>query len=702
MERSSRKKSNNSKYQRRVIFNSTTFNSKLFIKLAGNIIHPSIVCVQTLKYERENRKAGEIERALPWLKTFPDLMNFINLKETPESSNKLLTELTWLLFYRYYKKNITFKKAAEKGEYFFILLSGKMLKLDMIFHRENLTVEEYLIYLFKMKLTREKEILKRCRILNSIYADIDGENLMQFCKENPQFNYYKLKERAKKEINELGFKLEDFQEGKKSNQYIFSIDNYLKISEVKKDTKNINNILATPKFYIGSYEKVGYITKGMILGNLTNELVIDNSTYITVDNCDILYLNKRNSNLKKMYEMIIEKKTRILSEIKNSFFIFRKITENSYLNEVIPYFDYKLYHKGDKIFVQGSFYEGIYLIKSGKVGLYFNSSLIEISSYISNIKNSLKDFKNFISSIKMFKQQNFTESELIKSSVDQTILPSEKKDLYTSKKYELLEIPEFSIFGTSELYNYETGLYYFSTECLTNEAVIYFLPKKYYIDLLKKEHPVYTAVAETVETKAKFIIEKLKLIIKQYENNKLKKNSRNHSENKEESYPMTNFTIFNNYKKSIKSLMRKNNNNYPGLKLFTKMNEKTYEFPLLLKDKYNLNKNILTETIKDSNIGYYKSLRDKIINNSLIKKEAKTINNNINININKFLKNNNRHRNKTFEEKLFMNKTGFNFRKKIKLSLPSNFPFDVRNEFPTIVKNKIKNYNIRPIYTVVK
>ena len=144
----------------------------------------------------------------------------------------------------------------------------------MVFKRDHLTLEEYLIYLFKMKLIKEKEILRRCRILNNFYADIDGENLTKFCNENPQFNYDKLKARAKKEIIELGFKLEDFQDNKK-DKYIYSVDNYIKIAEVKKDTKDINNILATPKFYIGSYQKVGYITKGMAIGNLTKETFID-------------------------------------------------------------------------------------------------------------------------------------------------------------------------------------------------------------------------------------------------------------------------------------------------------------------------------------------------------------------------------------------------------------------------------------------
>ena len=109
------------KYSKRVIFNSRTFNSKLFLKLTSAYIDPSIVCIQTLRYEQENRKLSEIEKAIPWLRTIPDLNKFINLKENPDSSRKLLIELTWILFYKYYKKNIILKKAAENEELFYIL-----------------------------------------------------------------------------------------------------------------------------------------------------------------------------------------------------------------------------------------------------------------------------------------------------------------------------------------------------------------------------------------------------------------------------------------------------------------------------------------------------------------------------------------------------------------------------------------------------
>ena len=71
-----------------------------------------------------------------------------------------------------------------------------------------------------------------------------------------------------------------------------------------------------------------------------------------------------------------------------------------------------------------------------------------------------------------------------------------------------------------------------------------------------------------------------------------------------------------------------------------------------------------------------------------------------NINITGPLFNTIRRRNKTYEEKI--NKTRYKFRKDLKLNLPYNFPFNVQNAFPTLVKNRTKNYNIKYINNDMK
>ena len=388
-------------------------------------------------------------------------------------------------------------------------------------------------------------------------------------------------------------------------------------------------------------------------------------------------------------------------------------SEKYFLNDIIPFFEYKLYHKGDKIFIQDSAYEGIYLIKSGKVNLYINSSIIEISTYISNIKKSVYNLKDFISNIKMFKSLQPLDSESLKSNINESPFLTHTKSLYEINKYDIFTISELSIFGTNELYDYKTGLYYFTAECISKEAIIYFLPKKYFYSLLKLENPVYTAVAETIENKAKNIIEKFKLILKWYEMNN--NNLQNNKEN-DEDYKMKTFTVFNNYKNSSKNI-RRNNNINNGLICSNKMEEKTYEFPVLLKEKYfrgfkkdnfeisnyDIQTNKVHNTLHNIREGFYKSIKERNINNSFKDKVMKTLANisKIHININNNNISNIKRRNKTFNEKILLNKTRINFNKKINLKLPSNFPYNIQNEFPKIIKSK-NNYNIRNIFLNVK
>ena len=664
----------------RILFNSRTFNSKLFLKLTSSIIEPSIICIQTLRYESENRKPFEIESAIPWLQTITDLMKFINMEESPESSKKLLIELTWFLFYKYYRKNNILKKPGENNEFFYILLGGKILRLNIVFERISLTLEEYLLYLFKMKLTHENEILRKCRLLNSFYADIDGENLYKFCLDNPQYNFEELKEKAKKEIISLGFQIENFNDDRKT--IINSIDNYLKIATIKKNIKSINDgIHASPKFYIARYEKAGYIMKGQLIGNLIKEKYNDDSEYICIENCDIVQLNKNSSKLEKLFNLIIKKKRKSLSKLKNNLLIFNLLNENFFYNEVIPHFEYKQYHQGEKIFIQGSIYRGVYLVTDGEVNVYLNSSINEIGNYILNITNSLIHFKEYVSNLnKMGYSKESNESVKPKIMKDKKNLDREKVDsLNKNKKFEVLNISKYSIFGTNELYDNNIGLYYFSAECASKEAIIYFLPHKYFYSILVREKPIYLSLAEMIEFRAKDIIGRLKYHIKCFDNvmNKTTKKfiettNINNLNNKNLSY--------NNYIASLKYLNVKKINKKIALKI---RNEKTYEFPPLIKDKNNHSikeYNNKTSYIANETIASFSfknknniSLRDKVFNQY---KKIKLMSINPNPN-----------NTSLYNRKIKLNERRINLSerankiKNFKIHLPNNFPFKIQNSF---------------------
>ena len=78
--------------------------------------------------------------------------------------------------------------------------------------------------------------------------------------------------------------------------------------------------------------------------------------------------------------------------------------------------------------------------------------------------------------------------------------------------------------------------------------------------------------------------------------------------------------MFNNYKNSNTILKKNNIFINHGLKLFTKDDEKTYDFPLLLNDKLYTNRNINNknnETVNVINKERNKSLREKFMTKTI-------------------------------------------------------------------------------------
>ena len=166
--------------------------------------------------------------------------------------------------------------------------------------------------------------------------------------------------------------------------------------------------------------------------------------------------------------------------------------------------------------MQDSIYDGIYLLQHGQINIYLTSSVNEIGNYIFNVKNTLKGFKKYILEDKTNSNTKEDEEPITPKIMDDTINLSIEKSaaLNEIKKFDILTIPQYSIFGTNELYDYKTGLYFFSAECISKEAIAYFLPKNIFYSLLIKEKPIYIAVADMVQFKVNDIIGKLKICLK--------------------------------------------------------------------------------------------------------------------------------------------------------------------------------------------
>ena len=399
-------------------FNSKTFAAKLFLKLTENYIDPVIPCISILKFEPQNRKNEEIKKTIPWLRALKKFYNFISLKEEENNITNLLMEFSWILFYKYFPKNTIIKRPAEKTNLFYLVLTGCCIELHLVIKNECLTEEEYIKHLIKMNILKEKEIVHRCLIMNKKQLNIESMNSIQKVCDLNNFNYRILKYLAKKELIELGFNLD-------KKDKVPSVENYIKASIVENELKkkSIENKIKK-YFYIPHYELVRKINDGRFIGNLSEDCTQDEyKAYISYENSDLSYIDKKEYKSAKLFKLIKEKMKNVFKEFYNKYYLFSSFNENYFSLNYSQFMIYKQFEFGEKIFSQGSIYEGVYLIKEGEISISTNRNMNELNGLIVALQNSLNGFYEYISCL----SEKNIENDNMNSNFSNPILQSKEK-----------------------------------------------------------------------------------------------------------------------------------------------------------------------------------------------------------------------------------------------------------------------------------
>ena len=499
-----------------------TYCSKLFIKLTSKVVIPDLYLF-ILKYEYDNRTNDDIKKILPKimnLKRLNEYLKFIDNKKN-NNYNNILIEIAKISFYNKKKKYEILKRANEDIEKFYFVFNGSLSKLTLTFIKEKISIEEYLIYIIKMNLLNEKQILNKCNILNKSYINIDINNFNNFFKENKEYDYKQLLIKAKNELISEGFKIS------KNKIEIISIDNYLNIGKFK--IKERNDIYANTRFYlyIGQYVKNRTVEKGDFIGDLSNNENKEGNTYICEESCDISYINKIETMKSEIYLNIYHNYKALFMSKINKFFIFKDFLEKSnydFEKNIIPYLSYRSYKKGEKIITQESQYEGVFFILDGEVKITISKTFNELSNTLISLQYSIFNFKDYVSKIiktvdilnefhlkYMTNTRKKTFINLGENKIKSDILSSNRYlDFLKGKKYiELYNLGVGDILGMNELFDYKTELYNFSAVCLSKEAHLFFISKNHFSNIIEKEGNIMNNVIQLIDLKAKILIGKI-------------------------------------------------------------------------------------------------------------------------------------------------------------------------------------------------
>ena len=498
-----------------------TFCSKLIIKLVPKFLIPDLY-LYILKYEYANRSSDDIKKIIPRFNELIPLKEYLYYYENNDYDN-IIKEISKLSFYKSQKKLSIIKKANEDKNKFFILLNGSIYKLSLIFIKEKISLEDYIIYMIKMKLLEENQIFLKCNKLNKNYIDIHD------IKHFKEYNYKELLSKAKNNLIYNGFTINN-----NNDITINSIDNYLRLNELRINGKNENQ--AKFYLYIGKYIKEKILNKGEFIGDLSLNENNEGNTYICEQKCDIAFINKTETNKSLMYKYILDKYKKIFLQNFHKFYIFKDLLNNNnsfFENNFFPYIIYKKYKKGENIILQNSQYEGVYFIIDGRVQISLFQTFNELSNTLISLQYSIYNFRDYASKITKTVDilNDFHLNFMINSDNIDKKNESEKKSnnkIFSSNEYmeyfkgykniELFTCNRGDVLGLNELFDYKTELYNFQLKCISDETNVFFMSKEYFQNIMEKEGSIMNNVIKLIDLRAKALIGRINSFRINYKN----------------------------------------------------------------------------------------------------------------------------------------------------------------------------------------
>ena len=501
-----------------------TFCTKLFMKLTSNISIPDLY-LYILKFEYANRANEDIKKVLSKLKNLAHLNEYLKFQEDKKSNeyNIIMKEISKISFHQKKKKYSLLKKANEDLYKFYFILNGSVSKLNLIFKKEKISYEKYLVYILKMEILQEKHILEKCNTLNKNLINIDINNLSEFFEQNKEYNYEQLKSRAKTELINEGFVFN------KRKVELSSLDCYLNIGKFKIDERNEINTPMRFFIYVGQYIKNKTLEKGDIIGDLSFNEYSEGNAYICEKNCDISYINKLETKKSELYKYIFKKYQKIFKQNFSKFYIFKNFVNKPddlfFEKNIYPYLIYKKYSKGEKIIIQNSQYEGIYFILDGKINISISQNFTELSNTMMNLQYSIFNFKDYASKIIksvdilnefylkyiLNKRKNKIINLGINNKINADILSSNEylNNFKGSKNITFYDMGIGDILGMNELFDYKTELYNFSATCVSDETHLFFLSKKNFENIIQQNRSIMNNAIQLIDLKAKHLIGKI-------------------------------------------------------------------------------------------------------------------------------------------------------------------------------------------------
>lgn len=480
------------------------------------------------------------ETIAKYLQILPELKNYVN-ENIPENESKIFFELGKYLQYHKYKKGKFIKHSYDLDNFFYMVLSGKVAKIDIKYCRMYLSFKEYLKHLIKLKLLEENYIYRKCIKKNKKVFPFDENINVLTTKEINIEHYQELIKNIKDEINN------SFWIKNKNN---INIQDFLSLynPEIINSKFDFNGKEAKYPAYLPVYIFDKILTPISFIGQLTKPKEIRFlSSYICLNNSDIFYIEKseidKNNNLYNLFQRRVSED--VVQKLFKNHFFFKEVDNSFLIKNYSKYFYVLKLEKGQKLIQQNTPYEGIYFIKEGIFQLKTIRSYNELNDLRFSVMHSLDNFPKIYSSyqkkINNIEKKNKNNEKNIYQGLDQDQIAkfNEKKEI-SFKAY-----LSNDVVGLNDIYDNITGLNNFTVECLSDEAEVYYLPKEIVTSMLANDE-INSKVGEFIGEQCLLHISEINKYKASFEET-IQFESNNYKENKH-LFKIRNSFIFKKYK----------------------------------------------------------------------------------------------------------------------------------------------------------
>jgi CRP-like cAMP-binding protein len=279
----------------------------------------------------------------------------------------------------------------DKGDFFYILLKGKIVILMPTEQKVSMTIEDYIRYVIKLKRNDETEIVKMVMEKNKNIFKIDDVLDNWFDENRGSFFHKKsiLYNELSKEIDEI-IKIANAKKFKSEiNDTQVSVEEYIK--RTHPDTCSKDNESERKTIISLPYSQVHILLKGDTFGEGALESVSGkrNATLITSEDTHLGILDKKTyyDCLKESVEQSRKSKVHFLATTK----LLENMNKVVFQKKFINYFSPRTVTRNTKIIEEGEQPSHIYIIKEGEFEIHTKKSTFQLNQIIQKLGGIVRE-----------------------------------------------------------------------------------------------------------------------------------------------------------------------------------------------------------------------------------------------------------------------------------------------------------------------